>query len=136
MKINSVKNYILGNSIGKKEYVFIKEFCLENQIEIIDFFKEGDNYNSYGIYSFFIQSFQKSVNDEKIIKYFLDKEKYLKNINFKSILENYGVLTKYQHLLNLSKEEEFELWIKEYNMEKLLKFLKENPEYKEKNRIK
>lgn len=136
MNIESLKEYINSINIGKKEYFLIKSFCKDNDMEIIDFFKKGEDYNYYSISNMFIQAFSNSIQDESILKYFIEKQNLLPKINFKSIITNYDMLVTYKHLFGFSKDEELTLLMKEKQYGKILSFLKENPEFKENEKIK
>ena len=69
---------------------------------------------------------QALVNKMQVMTKYDQINKFLRQTSeFKSILENYDVLTTYQHLLGLNKDEELDLFIKEYKTEKILKFLKD-----------
>lgn len=135
MNIESLKEYLANTNIGKKEYLFIKSFCKDNNIDIIDFFKKGEGYDEYSIRNMFIQAFSKSIHDEEMLKYFIEKQNVLANVNFKLILERYDMLVPYQHLFGFSKDEELTLLIKEKQYGKIFNFLKENPEFKENEKI-
>lgn len=136
MNIVSLQNYLFSSKINKKDYLFIKEFCSSNKIEIIDFFKKGESYDEYAITYFFEQALSKTVNDEKMIEYFLSKKDLLPTINFLRLLDWSGTTVKYQHLLGLNKEEELALLIKKEELSKILLFLKANSEYQENSMIK
>lgn len=136
MNIEPIQNYLFQAKINKKEYLFIKDFCQSNQIEIIDFFKKGQQYHTYSIESFFEQAFSKTINDEKMIEYFLSKKEFLPEINFPRLLDWAGMTVKYQHLLGLTKEQELNLLVQKHELSKVLFFLKNNPEFKEKEIIK
>lgn len=135
MQLQSLHQYIESNKLGKKEYLFIKKFCIENELEIIDFFKTDKGYNDNLIKDFFIMAFSKYVQDEEVIDYFLKQQDKLPHINFKSILQSYNVTIEYQHLLGLNKEEELSLLLEEKSYDKLVIFLEDNPNFKKDKQI-
>lgn len=136
MNIESLKEYVLTDIIEKKEYILIKNFCMDNKIELIDFFKREKEYNYSKLSEFFVKSFSKHIQDEEVMSYFFLQQDKVKNLNFKNILKSYNVISRYSHLLGYSKEEQLLLFIKEKNYEEILNFIKKNSEYKNHNEIK
>lgn len=135
MQLQSLHQYIESNKLGKKEYLFIKKFCIENEIDIINFFKKEKGYNDNLIKDFFIMAFSKSIQDEEVISHFLKQQEDLPHINFKGILQQYNMILDYQHLLGLSKEEELSLLVEEKNYDKLVIFLQNHTDYKTNKQI-